>query len=405
MDSNSLGGHRADWYLVAVRPLARAEVAAAADWLRARDRDTLDLQQQIAAIPAPTFDEGRRAAFVRARFERLGLKAVADAAGNVLAGLPDAGERPVVIAAHLDTVFDGATELAVRHHGRRIAAPGIGDNARGLAALLAVAEACVTCRIRAPLLFAATVGEEGLGDLRGTKQLFADREFRPRAFIALDGPGLDRVVHRAIGSRRLRATWNGPGGHSWAAWGVANPAVALGIAVSRMSAISLPASPRTTLTVARVGGGTSINTIPVEAWCELDIRSEGAGALEAAAREAAAALRHALEAANRSRASGTPALALEVVVLGERPCGATPADHPLVRAAVEATERLGVTPVLTAASTDANVPISLGIPAIALGAGGQGGDTHLTTEWYENERGAEGVVRALLVALSAAELP
>lgn len=384
--------------------LTRRDVRAACDWLRERDPVTVALQRRLAAIPAPTGQESRRAEFVRDCLEECGLKAFSDQAGNVLAGLCDEAERPVVIAAHLDTVFGASTDLTVREEGQRLRAPGIGDNARGLAALLALAGACVRCSIREPLLFVATVGEEGLGDLKGVKHLFSDPGFRPRAFIALDGPGLDRVVHRALGSRRLRATWSGPGGHSWAAWGVANPVNALGAAVARMMEVALPAAPRTTLTVARAGGGTAVNTIPADAWCEVDLRSEDSAALERAGREVALAFRHGLEAANRVRAGGTPPLSLEVTVLGERPCGETPAAHPLVRAAVAATERLGVTPTLAAASTDANVPISLGVPAVALGAGGSGGDAHLPTEWYENERGADGIVRALAVALAAAQL-
>jgi acetylornithine deacetylase/succinyl-diaminopimelate desuccinylase-like protein len=198
----------------------------------------------------------------------------------------------------------------------------------------------------------------------------------------------------------MRATYRGPGGHSWAAFGVPNPALAVGAAAAAIAEIPLPAEPRATLTVARLGGGTTINTIPQEAWLELDLRCESTAALEAAWSAVNDALRGALDSANRRRAAGTPPLTLDTISLGERPPGVTDAQQPLVQAAVAATHALGGTAKLAAGSTDANVPMSLGIPAIALGAGGRGGDAHLASEWYENERGPVGILRALLVALA-----
>ena len=385
--------------------LARADVAAARDWIHHHDARTLERQRAIAQIHAPSFGEGERAAHLEAQFRQLGLAQVqTDEAGNVLARLgPDQGEA-VIVCSHLDTVFPADTPVAVTESGGRLAAPGIGDNARGLAALLSLAEALMCCRVELarPLVLVASVGEEGEGDLRGVRHLFETtlRGTKPAAFIALDGPGLDRLVHRALGSRRLRATWRGPGGHSWAAFGVPNPAHALGIAAAQIAEIPLPASPRSALSVVRVGGGHSLNTVPTDAWLELDVRSEGEAALTHLYDSATGALQRALELVNRRRSAGTAPLTLEVTPLGDRPSGATDEKHPLVQAALAATRALGGAPALAAASTDANIPISRGIPAIAIGAGGRGGDAHLLTEWYENENGTAGIMRALLVILA-----
>jgi acetylornithine deacetylase/succinyl-diaminopimelate desuccinylase-like protein len=268
--------------------------------------------------------------------------------------------------------------------------------------MLALAEACVACGVAAPrLLFTATVGEEGAGDLRGVKALFADPAFRPAAFIALDGPGTARIVHRALGIRRTRVTYRGPGGHSWAAFGVANPAHAVGEAAAAIAQVPVGSEPRAALSVVRLGGGSGLNTIPTEAWLDLDLRSEHAETLVEVAGAVSAACTHALESVNRRRAAGTAPLTLEVTPLGSRPSGATPESHPLVQAALAATRALGSEPRLAAASTDANVPMAHGVPAIALGAGGRGGDAHLLSEWYENVEGPAGIVRALLVVLAA----
>jgi acetylornithine deacetylase/succinyl-diaminopimelate desuccinylase-like protein len=247
------------------------------------------------------------------------------------------------------------------------------------------------------------VGEEGSGDLRGVKHLFRNGT-HPRAFIALDGAGIERIVHRALGSRRYRATYRGPGGHSWAAFGVANPANAVGRAIALVGDVPTPHAPRTTCAVVRIGGGTALNSIPQEAWLDLDLRSEDPRALAQVDETVRAALNGALEDENRRRVAGTPALTLDLRQVGDRPSGLTPRAHPLVQAAIAATRALGRTHELACASTDANVPIALGVPAIALGAGGRAGDAHLPTEWYENSDGALGVVRALLVTAAAAEV-
>ncbi len=274
---------------------------------------------------------------------------------------------------------------------------------------------------RRPVLFAATVGEEGDGNLRGVKHLFMNGtvgarhavpehdplpapSLRPHAFIALDGAGIERIVHRALGSRRYRVTYRGPGGHSWAAFGVANPANAVGRAAAFLADLPTHDAPRTTCAVVRLGGGTGLNSIPQEAWLDLDLRSEDPRSLAELDETVRAALNRALADENRRRVAGTPALALDLRQVGDRPSGLTPRAHPLVQAAIAATRVLGRTHELACASTDANVPIALGVPAIALGAGGRAGDAHLPTEWYENSDGALGVVRALLVTAAVAEV-
>jgi acetylornithine deacetylase/succinyl-diaminopimelate desuccinylase-like protein len=386
---------------------ARPDVAAARAWLRRHDDVVVEWQRAITEIPAPTGAEHARAAFVAARFAESGIADVRrDGAGNVLARIGPGAGPGVVLAAHLDTVFDADTDHTVAVVDGRLTAPGICDNARGLAALLAVATAIRHAGVGTgrPLTFIATTGEEGAGDLRGAKHLFEDAGFRPDAFIAVDGAGTDRVVHRALGSRRLRAIFHGPGGHSWAAFGIANPVHAVGLAVAAVAGLPVPPTPRSAASVVRIGGGTGLNTIPRDAWLDLDLRSEADAALETMHAGVAEALAHTLDRANRGRTAGTAALTLETVPLGVRPSGVTDAAHPLVRVAAAATRHVERTPELASASTDANVAIAHGVPGIALGAGGRGGDPHLPSEWYENTGGPEGLVRLLLTALAATEI-
>jgi acetylornithine deacetylase/succinyl-diaminopimelate desuccinylase-like protein len=393
--------------------LAHPAVRAARAHIERSDDATLASQAMLSAIPAPTGAEGARARRVAEALSEAGLTGVTtDRAGNVLAWLGEpAGAAPMVLAAHLDTAFGPDVAVGVTRRGTRLEGPGVSDNARGIAALVTVAAALVRAgaRPRRPLVFAATVGEEGAGNLRGTRYLFdggAPHPLRPHAFVALDGAGVQRVVHRALGSRRYRVTFRGPGGHSWAAFGVANPAAAVGRAAAALADLPAPGpdAPRSTCAVVRIGGGTALNSIPAEAWLDVDLRSEAGAALDALERQLRAATRAAAEAEDRRRAPGTQPLAAAVTLLGERPAGVTPRAHPLVQAALAANRALGWDVELAAASTDANVPIALGVPAIALGAGGRGGDVHRTTEWYENVEGPAGVLRALLVTLAMTEL-
>lgn len=386
-------------------------VRAVREQVRLRQAETFGEQLRIVAIPAPTLREGQRAGYVLDRFEELGLESTRlDDAGNVLGRLPSpAGNAaPLVLSAHLDTVFPAGTELTPRRVGLRTYAPGIADNARGVAALLTLVAVLRECRIRTqrPLWFVGTVGEEGAGDLRGVKHLFGGRgEFRDAAgFISLDGTGLQRVVHRAIGSRRLRAVLQGPGGHSWSDYGAANAVHALGEAIARLGRLPHPAAGRATLTVARVGGGSSINAIPADAWLEVDIRGEEQSTVAELEQKARDVLRAAVEEENARRRPATAALSLSITQIGDRPGGEVADSVALVRAAVAATRVVGARPQLAASSTDANVPIALGIPAVTLGAGGESGGIHTLGEWYTDRDAARGVERALLTTLAAAGL-
>jgi len=256
------------------------------------------------------------------------------------------------------------------------------------------------------VLFAATVGEEGSGDLKGVRHLFGASPhppIRPSAFIALDGAGIERIVHRALGARRYRVTYSGPGGHSWAAFGVANPANAVGRAIDQIASIPTHRGPRTAHSVVRLGGGTSLNSIPQVAWFEVDLRSEDPRSLQRIDEMLEAVVADARDDENRHRLPGTAPLTMEIQRVGDRPSGLTPRSHPLVQTAVAATRAVGHEHQLACASTDANIPIALGVPAVALGAGGRAGDAHLPTEWYENDKGALGIVRALLVTAAMAE--
>lgn len=389
------------------RVVAHERVRAARHHIERADESTLARQAALSAIPAPTGAEGARGAHLAELFREAGLSGVAvDEVGNVTGWMGSSRDEPVVLSAHLDTVFGAGLDVSVERRGARLAGPGISDNARGLAALVTVAEALVRSRVTTvrPVRFTATVGEEGWGDLRGVKHLFANGDGRPHAFIALDGAGLERIVHRALGARRYRATYRGPGGHSWAAFGVANPANAVGRATALLADLPTPHAPRTTCAVVRLGGGTGLNSIPQEAWLDLDLRSEDPRTLATLEQTVQGVLARALEDENRHRTAGTPPLRLDLHRVGDRPSGLTPRAHPLVQTAIAATRALGRPHELACASTDANVPIALGVPAIALGAGGHAGDAHLPTEWYENVDGPLGVVRALLVTAAMAEM-
>jgi acetylornithine deacetylase/succinyl-diaminopimelate desuccinylase-like protein len=376
--------------------------------LASRDSEIVRDQIAVSEIAAPTGEENERAEWVAGRFESLRLADVRiDAAGNVIGRRPGrTGGAPVVVCAHLDTVFPRQTRVSVTRLGNRLAGPGIGDNGRGVAAMLAIAtaidgETLVTDR---PIDFIGTTGEEGTGDLRGAKHLFAHEGRDAAAAVILDGAGDERIVHRALASRRYRLTFQGPGGHSWTAFGVPNAVHAAAVTTARLARLSLPTTPRTTLSVGRIGGGISVNSIPDRAWLEVDARSASAAIiarLDRDVREAAAA---GAAEENARRAPGATALAFTVEVIGERPGGETPVDHPLVLAAMEATRLVGRNPELAIASTDANIPISLGIPAVAIGAGGRGGDAHTPAEWFENTEGTLGLSRALGVVVSAAGL-
>ncbi len=383
-------------------------LAAARVRLAARDANIVQTQIAVSEISAPTGDEGQRGEWVAGQFRAIGLDDVrTDAAGNVIGRRPGATlGRTIVVCAHLDTVFPRETRLQVRRAGPRLLGPGIGDNGRGIAAMLALAEAIdgIRLRTRMGINFVATTGEEGVGDLRGAKAYFASEAGEIAAAIALDGAGDERVVHRGLTCRRYRITYAGIGGHSWAAHGVANPVHAAAHAVSLLADLALPQHPRTTLTVGRIGGGISVNAIPEEGWFEVDVRSAAPALVERFDDHVRHAVRAAEDRENARRAPGTRPLGVAIERIGDRPGGDLAADDPLVVAAIDATRLIGRDAELATASTDANVPLSLGIPAIALGAGGRGGDTHTLNEWYDNTDGTLGLARALTVIVTAAGL-
>lgn len=373
--------------------------ARAASICRDDDEQTLRWQMELTAIPAPPFQEalrGHRMAELLAEAGAVDVRQ--DEEGNVLGWVLGAADvPPLILSAHLDTVFAADVPIAVTREGDLLKGPGISDDGRGLAAVLAVVRALTEARV--PLgrsvLVAATVGEEGLGDLRGARHLVGPEGVGRDAagFISVDGGGLDRIVVRGVGSRRFRITVRGPGGHSWIDWGLANPIHALGAAVRALASEPLPLDPLTTLTVARWGGGTSINAIPQEAWVEVDTRSASEEELE----RVEGRLRSTVErcVVDESVMGRGAALEVDLVRVGRRAAGSTDPASPLVRAAWAATDAVGVMPVLTESSTDANAAMAVGIPAVTLGGGGEAGSAHTTEEWYRNVRGPEGVLRAL----------
>lgn len=375
-------------------------------WLASLDQEILRTQVEIAQIAAPTGSERRRAGWIAERLRAAGLCATLDDAGNVIARVPGAyAGAPVVVCAHLDTVFPPDITLQMRRDGHRLVCPGICDNGRGLAVMLAVArvvQSCAAALARA-VEFVATTGEEGAGDLRGAKHYFANSP-RPSAVVALDGAGDERIINTALGSRRFRIVYRGPGGHSWAAFGTPNPVHAAARTATALAALRLAGGGRSAVTVSRIGGGMSVNSVPEDAWLEVDVRSTSDAMLARFEHEIHAAAASSAAQENDRRARGTAELAYEVKRIGDRPSGQTADDSALVVAALEATRLVGRTPELATASTDANAAIAVGAPAIAIGGGGRGGDAHTSREWFDNSGGSAGVERALTIVATMARL-
>ena len=385
--------------------LSSAEVSRALNFFEKNAEAITDEQIQICSIPASPFGEQRRAEYLAEKFRTIGLTEIEiDEEGNCLGVLEGTSRSPLlVVSAHLDTVFAPDTDFTVVRSGKRLLAPGIADDGCGLAALLALARAIQTEKIHTEgsILFVGTVGEEGEGNLRGVRYLLTRGRWASKVdgFLSFDGPGVDRITNRALGSRRYRVEITGPGGHSWGDFGLPNPVHALGRAVSKLAGYPLPREPRTTFNVGRIEGGASVNAIPEKAAMDVDLRSGADVELRRLDSFFRRAVKQAADEENAIRRSGDPLLEVKVDLIGERPSGETPFDSPLVELAVEATKMLGVEPRLDQSSTDSNLPISLGIPAITLGAGGTSGASHTLAEWFDPTDRDLGLKRALLVIL------
>ncbi len=382
--------------------LSSPAVRRALDYLKASEGETIDEQVRICEIPAPPFKEQERAAYFKQRFIELGLKDVRiDREGNAIGERPGAGGGPVlVLAAHLDTVFPEGTDVKVKREGRVIKGPGIGDDCRGLAVILAVARALNEARIetKGTIIFVGDVGEEGLGDLRGVRHLF-NEELKGKIthFVSVDGTGLG-ITNRAVGSYRYRVTFRGPGGHSYGAFGLPSPIHALGRAIEKVSRFQVPKQPKTTFNVGRIEGGTSVNSIAHTAWMEVDMRSESAEELDKLDAAFKRAVQEALDEENAFW-NHERKLTVEVKLVGKRPAGKQAPDAPIVQLALAADKALGILSQLGAGSTDSNIPISLGIPAITIDGGGQGRGAHSLEESFDTTNSHLGTQRALLIAL------
>lgn len=391
--------------------LASPRYAAARAALRADHPQMVEQLIALTEIPAPPFGEAERGRAFAELLRAAGLGDVTtDAVGNVIATRKGADPKaaPLLVAAHLDTVFPAGTDVKVRREGTRLMAPGIGDDTRGLAVLLALVRAMDWAGIRTArdVIFIGNVGEEGPGDLRGMRHLFAShpRAGQAAGFITIDGAGSGQITTQGVGSRRYRLTFTGPGGHSYGKFGIVNPLAALARTVTGLYAVPVPATPRTTYSASVVGGGTSVNTIPSEVFLDVDIRSVAPAEVERVDAALHAIAARAVDEENAARQTGSGKVAVAFKPIGDRPAGATAADSALVRIAAAAAKAQGLDANLGAQSTDANIPMSLGIPAIAIGSGGTGGDAHAPSEWIDVAEPASlaGMTAALATILGAA---
>ena len=382
-------------------PTVKAALAAA----QRNESQAIEDQVAICEIPAPPFKESVRGQELERRFQALGLKNVhIDKVGNVIGTRPGNAPRPnLVMAAHLDTVFPEGTNVKVTRDGATLKGPGIGDDCRGLAVLLSIIKSLDQGKVVTPgtITFVANVGEEGLGDLRGAKNLFYDslKDHIDR-FVSIDGTGLG-IAHIGVGSYRYRVTFKGPGGHSYGAFGMANPAHALGRAIAKISDFQVPTNPKTTFNVGRIGGGTSVNAIPYEAWMEVDMRSADPASLKAVDDKFKAAVQEALDEENK-RWNNRGKLTVSPELVGIRPAGETPVDSPIVQTALSVSRALGIQEQLREGSTDSNVPMNLHIQAITISGGGQGTGAHSLGEAFNTKDSWIGTQRAVLLTVALA---
>ena len=390
---------------IGAKLMADPAIKAAVEAIRDAEPQTIEDQVRLCEIEAPPFKESKRADVYARMFREAGLQNVRiDKEGNVLGDRPGAQPRPrLVLSAHLDTVFPEGTDVKVKRDGTILRGPGIGDDCRGLAVVLAVIRAMNQAKIQTPgtITFVGTVGEEGLGDLRGVKHLFNEGlKGEIDRFVSIDGTGLG-ITHIAVGSLRYRVTFKGPGGHSYGAFGLSNPLHALGRAVEKISQFEVPSDPKTTFNVGRVGGGTSVNAIPFESWFEMDMRSASPSALQAIDAKFHRAVDESVKEEDARWKKNV--LTVDKALVGNRPAGQTPANAPIVQAAVSVTRALGFPVTLDEGSTDSNIPMNLGIPAITVDGGGRGREAHALGESFDSTNSWQGSQRALLLAIALAQ--
>lgn len=386
-----------------VQALAREPgVMRASDWLAHNLAWITDQQIHLNEIPAPEFSETERGVALRKLFDASGLKTRVDGLGNVIGERPGTNHDDVILlAAHLDTVFPAGTDVRVKRNGARLEAPGIADNGAGLAALVAISRALEESHIRTgmTIVFAGDVGEEGEGNLRGIRALVETYRSRLRAVIAVDGAAIDYITTQGLASRRIEAFVTGPGGHSWSDFGAPNPITALSRGIVKFSGISVPDMPRTSFNFGVIEGGTSVNSIPNRAAVKVDLRSEDdtqLARLEAALHDAIqSGVNDEMAAAQR----GTGSLEPGFRSLGVRPSGKLAENSELLAAITSVDTYLSNSSRRERSSTDANVPLSMGIPAIAIGGGGLGGGSHSLDEWYDSTDRLVGLKRILLTTL------
>jgi tripeptide aminopeptidase len=391
-----------------------ARCAKGLDWIAQNSSWVTEQQIRLSEIPAPEFGEADRGKALAAIFEAAGLKVRTDDTGNVIGESAGSDPSVVLFVAHLDTVFPAGTDVTVKRDGNRIVGPGISDNAAGLAALAGLARALSVSgvRTRKTIVLAGDVGEEGEGNLRGVRALMDEYGSRLADVIAIDGPSTDYITTQGIASRRFEVTVTGPGGHSWSDFGEPNPITALSRGIVKFSAIRVPDNPRSSFNFGVIEGGTSVNSIPARAWVKVDLRSEDEtelARLDKSLREAImAGVNEELAASRASSGDYTQldrsALHVDFRSLGTRPAGALPKDSPLLATMRSVDSYLGNRSRLERSSTDANIPLSLGVPAIAVGGGGRGGGSHSLEEWYDPAGRDLGLKRLYLAAVALAGL-
>jgi len=399
------GASQQDAANLGTRLLQDAAVKAGLESIRASEPQTIEDQIRVCEVEAPPFKEAKRAQLYAQMFRDAGLENVrVDKEGNVLGERKGLQAHPhLVFAAHLDTVFPEGTNVTVKREGAVLRAPGIGDDCRGLAVLLAIARTMNKGNIQTPgtITFVGNVGEEGLGDLRGVKYLFQQGlKGQIDRFVSIDGTGLG-ITHIAVGSLRYRVTFKGPGGHSYGAFGMVNPIQALGRAMARIADFQVPREPKTTFNVGRIGGGTSVNAIPYEAWMEMDMRSADPAPLQSLDAKFHKAVDDAV--ADENARWGTRQVTVEKTLVGNRPAGRTKAEDPIVVTAISVTKALGLPVSLDEGSTDSNIPMSMGLPAITIDGGGRGSGAHALTEMFDTTDSWQGSQRALLLAIALAQ--